>query len=170
MNSRTQLIGVIAAVALLAAGGAGAAVWWLKADGTKTPSAAAADAAHGGKDAKDAKDPKDDGKPAPDYKYVTLDKVLVMLRGPNGSAVSHYMAVDIVFKTLPEQEKRTKDHLPLLRTVAVKALSTHTVESAQAMSVEQFARLLNQAYAESYATDRRDAPFAEALIGKLIIE
>lgn len=167
MKSRIKLIGVIAAVALLAAGGAGAAVWWLKADGTKT---AAADAAHGGKDAKEAKDPKDDGKPAPDYKYVTLDKVLVMLRGPNGSAVSHYMAVDIVFKTLPEQEKRTKDHLPLLRTVAVKALSTHTVESAQAMSVEQFAQLLNQAYAESYAADRRDAPFAEALIGKLIIE
>jgi len=168
MKSRTQLIGVIAAVALLAAGGAGAAVWWMKGDGTKT--AAGADAAHGGKDAKDAKDAKDDGKPAPDYKYVTLDKVLVMLRGPNGSAVSHYMAVDIVFKTLPEQEKRTKDHLPLLRTVAVKALSTHTVESAQAMSVEQFAELLNKAYAESYAADRRDAPFAEALIGKLIIE
>ncbi len=168
MKNRTKLIGVIAVVALLAAGGAGAAVWWLKADGTKTAATAAgADAAHGGKD---AKDPKDDGKPAPDYKYVTLDKVLVMLRGPNGSAVSHYMAVDIVFKTLPEQEKRTKDHLPLLRTVAVKALSTHTVESAQAMSVEQFAQLLNQAYAESYAADRRDAPFAEALIGKLIIE
>jgi flagellar protein FliL len=169
MKSRTQLIGVIAVVALLAAGGAGAAVWWMKGDGAKT-AAAGTDAAHGGKDAKEAKDPKDDGKPAPDYKYVTLDKVLVMLRGPNGSAVSHYMAVDIVFKTLPEQEKRTKDHLPLLRTVAVKALSTHTVESAQAMSVEQFAQLLNQAYAESYAADRRDAPFAEALIGKLIIE
>jgi flagellar protein FliL len=172
MKSRTQLIGVIAVVALLAAGGAGAAVWWMKTDGTKA-AVAGADAARGVKDAKDAKDgapPKDDGKPAPDYKYVTLDKVLVMLRGPNGSGVSHYMAVDIVFKALPEQEKRTKDHLPLLRTVAVKALSTHTVESAQAMSVEQFAQLLNQAYAESYAADRRDAPFAEALIGKLIIE
>jgi flagellar FliL protein len=166
MKSRTKLIGLIAVVALLAASGAGAAVWWMKGDGTKT----AAAGAHDGKDGQSAKDPKDDGKPAPDYKYVTLDKVLVMLRGPNGSAVSHYMAVDIVFKTLPEQEKRTKDHLPLLRTVAVKALSTHTVESAQAMSVEQFAQLLNHAYAESYATDRRDAPFAEALIGKLIIE
>ncbi|WP_431287138.1 flagellar basal body-associated FliL family protein [Roseateles chitinivorans] len=169
MKSRIKLIGVIAVVALLAAGGAGAAVWWMKSDGTKG-AAAGADAAHAGKDAKDANASKDDGKPAPDYKYVTLDKVLVMLRGPNGSAVSHYMAVDIVFKTLPEQEKRTKDHLPLLRTVAVKALSTHTVESAQAMSVDQFAQLLNQAYAESYAADRREAPFAEALIGKLIIE
>lgn len=166
MKSKTKLIGVIAAVALLAAGGAGAAVWWMKSDASKA-AVAGAPGAHGA-DAKE-KD-KDDGKPAPDYKYVTLDKVLVMLRGPNGSAVSHYMAVDIVFKTLPEQEKRTKDHLPLLRTVAVKALSSHTVESAQAMSVEQFAQLLNKAYADSYAADRRDAPFAEALIGKLIIE
>ena len=163
MKSKTKLIGAIAVVALLAAGGAGATVWWMKAGSAKT----AAAGAHGA----DAKEPdKDDGKPAPDYKYVTLDKVLVMLRGPNGSAVSHYMAVDIGFKTLPEQEKRSKDHLPLLRTVAVKALSSHTVESAQAMSVEQFAQLLNKAYADSYAADRRDAPFAEALIGKLIIE
>ncbi|MDH0868344.1 flagellar basal body protein [Mitsuaria sp. GD03876] len=165
MKINIKLIGLVAAVALLAAGGAGAAVWWMKAEAGK-PVADAANA----KDAKDGKAAKDDGKPAPDYKYVMLDKVLVMLRGPNGAAVSHYMAVDIVFKTLPEQEKRTKDHLPLLRTVAVKALSAHTVESAQAMSVEQFAQLLNRAYAESYATDRREAPFAEALIGKLIIE
>jgi flagellar FliL protein len=158
MKSRIKLIGLIAAVALLAAGAAGAAVWWMRAGAAKP----GAEAAH-------AK-AEEEAKPAPDYKYVTLDKVLVMLRGPNGAAVSHYMAVDIVFKTLPEQEKRTKDHLPLLRTVAVKALSAHTVESAQAMSVEQFAQLLNKAYADSYAADRREAPFAEALIGKLIIE
>ncbi len=164
MKNKTKLVALIAVVALLAAGAAGAAVWWMK--GT----ALHADTAQSGKDGKDAHAAKDDGKPAPDYKYVTLDKVLVMLRGPNGAAVSHYMAVDIVFKTLPEQERRTKDHLPLLRTVAVKALSAHTVDSAQAMSVEQFAQLLNQAYAESYAADRREAPFAEALIGKLIIE
>ena len=167
MKNKTKLVALIAAVALLAAGAAGAAAWWMK------DAASRADAAQPRKDARDgsgAQAAKDDGKPAPDYKYVTLDKVLVMLRGPNGAAVSHYMAVDIVFKTLPEQEKRTKDHLPLLRTVAVKALSAHTVDSAQAMSVEQFAQLLNQAYAESYAADRRDAPFAEALIGKLIIE
>jgi flagellar FliL protein len=150
MTKKTKLL--IALAAVLLAGTAAGGGWWLS---RQTAPATA-----------EAEPPK----PAPDYKYVTLDKVLVMLRGPNGSAVSHYMAVDIVFKTLPEQEKRTKDHLPLLRTVAVKALSTHTVESAQAMSVEQFAQLLNQAYAESYAADRRDAPFAEALIGKLIIE
>ncbi|OWQ93139.1 hypothetical protein CDN99_01160 [Roseateles aquatilis] len=168
MKSKAKLIGLIAAVALLAAGAAGAAVWWLQSQHAKDGAATAA--AAGAKGATDPKAAKDDGKPAPDYKYVTLDKVLVMLRGPNGSAVSHYMAVDIVFKTLPDQERRTKEHLPLLRTVAVKALSAYTVESAQAMRVEDFARLLNKAYVDSYAADRREAPFAEALIGKLIIE
>ncbi|WP_343629953.1 flagellar basal body protein [Roseateles sp.] len=160
MKSKAKLIAIVAAVALLAAGGAGVAVWWMQHDkaGAK------------GADGKDVKVEVKDEKPAPDYKYVTLDKVLVMLRGPNGAAVSHYMAVDIVFKTLPDQEKRTKDHLPLLRTVAVKALSAYTLDGAQAMSVEDFAQLLNKAYAESYAADRREAPFAEALIGKLIIE
>jgi flagellar FliL protein len=158
MKTKAKLIAVIAGVALLAASGAGAAVWWMQSHRAAPAGDAKAEA------------PKEEVKPAPDYKYVTLDKVLVMLRGPNGSAVSHYMAVDIVFKTLPEQEKRTKEHLPLLRTVAVKALSVHTVESATAMSVEDFALLLNKAYQANYAAEHREPPFAEALIGKLIIE
>lgn len=153
-----KLIIVITLVGLLAAAGAGAAVWWkLGGQGAGTDAAKA-------KAAEEAK------KPAPDYKYVTLDKVLVMLRGRQGEAVSHYMALDVVFKSLPEQEKRAKEHLPLLRTVAVKALSTYTVEAAQGMTVAQFAEVLNQAYQDSYAADRREPPFAEALIGKLIIE
>lgn len=151
-----KLILLVALVALLAAGLAGGTVWWLQQ--SKAPAKPG--------EAVAAEKPK----PVVDYKYVTLDKVLVMLRGRNGEAVPHYMAVDIVFKTPPEQEKRTKEHLPLLRTVAVKALSQHTVETASAMSVEQFAASLNKAYQDSYRTDQRDAPFAEALIGKLIIE
>jgi flagellar FliL protein len=150
-----KLIIVIALVSLLAAAGAGAAVWWKLGAQAGASTAKAEEAAK---------------KPAPDYKYVTLDKVLVMLRGRQGEAVSHYMALDIVFKTLPEHEKRAKEHLPLLRTVAVKALSTYTVEAAQGMTVAQFGEVLNQAYRDSYAAERREPPFAEALIGKLIIE
>lgn len=156
MKKNFKLILVVALVGLLAAAAAGGAVWWTlshkAADGAKHEAAA----------------PKQE--PAPDYKYVTLDKVLVMLRGRGGEAISHYMAVDVVFKALPENEKRTKEHLPLLRTVAVKALSTYTMDAAQAMTVAQFAEVLNKAYRESYAAERREPPFAEALIGKLIIE
>ncbi|MBV8036776.1 flagellar basal body protein [Roseateles sp.] len=158
MKSKLKLIAVIALVGLLAAAAAGGAVWWAmnaRATQAEQPESAAQ---------------ADDGKPAPDYKYVTLEKVLVMMRGSEGDSVPHYLAMDVVFKTLPEQEKRAKEHLPLLRTVAVKALSAYTLEGARAMTVPQFADVLNKAYHDSYAAERREAPFAEALIGKLIIE
>lgn len=150
-----KLIMVVALVGLLAAAGAGGAVWW--AMGAAKPATAKPEAA-----AKPA--------PAPDYKYVSLDKVLVMLRGRSGETVSHYMAIDVVFKAPLEQEKRAKEHLPLLRTIAVKALSEYTLDSAQGMTVAQFAEVLNQAYKDSYGAEQREPPFVEALIGKLIIE
>jgi len=158
MKQRFKLIAVVVLVGLLAAAAAGGAVWWVL--GNRAPQG----------DAPEAAAPADDAKPAPDYKYVTLEKVLVMLRGNEGASVPHYMAMDVVFKTLPEQEKRAKEHLPLLRTVAVKALSAYTLEGARAMTVPEFAEVLNKAYRDSYAAERREAPFAEALIGKLIIE
>ncbi|MET0518971.1 MAG: flagellar basal body protein [Burkholderiaceae bacterium] len=153
MKKSVKLI-LVASVGVLLLAAAGGAAWWFlhkKAGPEAKPELAKVE-------------------PAPDYKYVTLDKVLVMLRGRGGEAVSHYMAIDVVFKALPDNEKRTKEHLPLLRTVAVKALSTYTVDAAQAMTVAQFADVLNKAYRESYAAERREPPFAEALIGKLIIE
>ncbi len=154
--SKAKLGIILGVVVLLLAGGAGGGWWWWQNNHAKKGA--------------DGKEVVEAPKPAPEYKYVTLDKVLVMLRGSNGEAVSHYMAVDIVFKVLPDKEKLAKEHLPLLRTVAVKALSTYTVEAAQGMTVAQFGEVLNQAYRDSYAAERREPPFAEALIGKLIIE
>jgi flagellar FliL protein len=61
-----------------------------------------------------------------EYKYITLDKVIVMLRNGEGETGSHYLAVDLVFKTPPKTEKLTKEHLPLLRSVAVRSLSNQT--------------------------------------------
>ncbi|MBM3114712.1 flagellar basal body protein [Jeongeupia naejangsanensis] len=116
------------------------------------------------------------GKPAPvqpeavDYKYVSLEKVIVMLRDGSGSSVPHYLAMDLVFKTSGKQEKITKEHLPLLRSVALKALADYPVEKANRMSIDQFAVALNQAFTAAYARDHAEKPFAEAMIGKLIIE
>lgn len=154
-----KLILLVGAVSLLTAAAAGGLVWWKLAGSAPAVSGAAG--------AAKAEAP---AKPAPDYKYVSLDKVLIMLRGRGGEAVPHYMAIDVVFKTLPDQEKRTKEHLPLLRTIAVKSLSEYTLEAAQGMTVAQFADELNKAYQSNYAAEQREAPFAEALIGKLIIE
>jgi flagellar FliL protein len=101
---------------------------------------------------------------------VTLDKVLVMLHLPEENAAPHYLSIDLVFKCLPDDEKRAKDHLPMLRAVAVRALSTYTLQAASAMSVDQVADVLNKAFAASYAEEHHEAPFATAMVGKLIIE
>lgn len=150
MKKKVVLIAAIAAVLVLGSGGA-AAWWFLKP--------------HGGEHAEEAK--KVDKTV---YKYVNLDKVLVMLRGREGEPLSHYLAVDLVFKTALEKEKLTKDHLPLLRSVAVRALSAHTLESAGKLTIEQYTDELNAAFDKSYEDEHREKPFASAMIGKLIIE
>lgn len=115
----------------------------------------------------------DAARPAADsqaYKYVSLDKVIVMLRGKPGEPMTHYLAVDLVFKTPHQQEKIAKEHLPMLRSIAVKALSEYTFEAAGMMTIDQFAAGINRAYSESYAREQQEKPFAEVMIGKLIIE
>jgi flagellar FliL protein len=104
------------------------------------------------------------------FKYVPLDKVIVMLRNTAGEPVSHYLALDLVFMSPNETEKVTRDHLPLLRSVTVKALSSLTMETASRLSVDELTTQINAAYAQTYANDLQGKPFAEAMIGKLIIE
>ncbi|WKB54107.1 flagellar basal body-associated FliL family protein [Eleftheria terrae] len=142
--------------ATLVAGAAGGAVWFL------LPRAAAA-----GGQAPVVEEAKPDTQ---EYRYVTLDKVVVMLRGRDGEPLAHYLAVDLVFKAPVKKEKATKAQLPLLRSIAVQALSHYTREQASMMSVEQFTKALNEAIAKRYASDRQEAPFTQALVGKLIIE
>lgn len=145
---------VLALVGLLTAGASGGGVWWwLQHKATAAPAAQA--------------------KPAFDkqeYKYVSLDKVIVMLRSQAGEPLSHYLAVDLVFKTAIEKERIVKEHLPLLRSVVVMTLSTYSLEKASSMTVAQLAAEINAAYQASYQGENREQPFVEALIGKLIIE
>lgn len=153
MNTKLKIIiGAVLVVGLAGAGGA----WYL---GTAAP-----------KDGKQAgaevKKPKSD-KP---LKYITLDKVIVMLRRDPAAGGTHYLSTDLVLATTMEQEKAAKDHLPLLRSIAVRALSAHTMADASAMTVEQFAEQLNQIFDASYASAEQEKPFSEVMIGKLIIE
>jgi flagellar FliL protein len=163
-----KLIIIIAAVALVCAGGAGAAAWYFAA-----PKADAAEADH--KDGKDDKAKKKKKKEAEEadaqpLKYLTVDKVIVMLRrGPN-EGVPHYMSADLVVAAPVKQEKEAKEHLPLLRSVAVRTLSALPLEKAQAMSIDEYAEALNKAFEEEYEKDSREKPFREVMIGKLIIE
>lgn len=104
------------------------------------------------------------------YKYINLDKVIVMLRGKAGEPASHYLAMDLVIKTREEQERAVKDHLPMLRSVAVRSLSSYSLDKAGLMSIDQFTADINKAFSESYKREQREKPFTEAMISKLIIE
>jgi flagellar FliL protein len=154
--SKMKTIIAIAAAVLVSAAGAGGAVWWFM-----PKPAAAADA-----EKKTAEKPRD-GKAV---KYVTLDKVIVMLRrGPNDGE-SHYLSTDLVLATEPAKEKETKENLPLLRSLAVRTLSSYTMAEASTMTVEKYAEQLNHSFNANYANTHAEKPFEEVMIGKLIIE
>jgi len=152
-----KLVIVLAAVGLIAAGAAGGAVWLLKSDGKSASS-----------DSRKAEvAEKKDNKPV---KYLTVEKVIVMLRRNPGDTVTHYMSADLVVSTSADQEKEAKENLPLLRSVAVRALSALPMEKASTMTIDQFAEELNKAFDEVYAKEQRERPFKEVMIGKLILE
>lgn len=156
MNSKAKLIAAFLGVALLAAGAAGGAMWYM---------APAQQHAAGAK----AEEPKKELEKKP-TKYVTLDKVIVMLRRAPNEAAAHYLSVDLVLATTAEQEKEAKEHLPLLRSIVVSSLSAHTLAEANAMTVDQYAALLNQTFNANYEKENHEKPFSEVMIGKLIIE
>jgi flagellar FliL protein len=154
MNNKIKLTLGFVAVALLSAAAAGGAVWWHSPSLPKAAGAAPAVV-------------ETDKKPA---KYVTLDKVIVMLRRAPKEAEAHYLSADLVLATTEEHEKRTKEHLPLLRSIAVRALSSYEMSTASEMTVQQYADELNRTFDASYAREKSAKPFSKVMIGKLIIE
>jgi len=151
-----KLVIILAVVGVLAAGAAGGAVWLLKSDGKEDSHKV---------EKKEAK--KEEGKP---LKYLTIEKVIVMLRRGPADTVSHYLSADLVVATPLDQEKEAKEHLPLLRSVAVRALSAIPMEKAATMTIDQYAEELNKAFEETYEKEHRERPFKEVMIGKLIVE
>ncbi|MEH6437887.1 flagellar basal body-associated FliL family protein [Massilia sp. DD77] len=151
---KAKLIIAFAGVALAAAAAAGGAMWYLNPAPTKAEAAV-------------------EHKPVPEKsltKYVTLDKVIVMLRRAPNEPAAHYLSVDLVLATTPELEKEAKEHLPLLRSIVVSSLSTRSLAEASAMTVDQYAEQLNKTFDASYAKENHVKPFSEVMIGKLIIE
>lgn len=159
MSPKLKLIVAFTLVALVGAGVAGGAVWWLSKGAAA--GAAAANAAP-------APEKASSGKKKP-HKYITLEKVIIMLRRNPGEP-AHYLSTDLVVTTTDENEKHTKEHLPLLRSIAVSSLSDYTLEKASAMSVAELAEHLNKAFNEHYEHEQAEKPFSEIMIGKLIID
>ena len=157
MNSKVKMIIAIAGAGIVSAAGAGGAVWWFM---PKPAVAAGAD--------KPAE--KDKPKEAKPVKYVTLEKVIVMLRRGPDQAETHYLSADLVLSTELAKEKETKENLPLLRSLAVSTLSSFTMAEASNMTVAQYAEKLNEAFDASYEREHAEKPFVHVMIGKLIIE
>jgi flagellar FliL protein len=155
MTKTTKIVLALAGVAVLGAAAAAGVMW--RSSQAHAPAAAAAAAAK-------------ELPPKKPSKYVTLDKVIVMLRRAPNETEAHYLAAELVLATDEEKEKTTKEHLPFLRSLTVSALSGYTMQSASALTVEQYAQLLNKSFNASYAKERMEKPFHEVMIGKLIIE
>lgn len=157
-----KMIIALVLVAVVGAAVAGGAVWYMS-KGKDEP------VATDGKSAKAAlkKEAKED-KSTP--KYLTVDKVVIMLKRQPGDTLSHYMSADLVITTTEKKEKEAKEQLPMLRSVAVRTLSNLPMATAQVMTIDQFAAELNKAFEATYEHEGREKPFSEVMIGKLIIE
>jgi flagellar FliL protein len=156
---------IIAIVLAVVVGGAvaGGAVWYMSKGGEE---AAAAD----GKDAKKKPAKKEEKKPGEPPKYLTVDKVVVMLKHQPDETVTHYLSADLVVSTSAKREKEAKETLPMLRSVAVKTLSNLPMATARVMTIDQFAAELNKAFDHEFEEEGREKPFDEVMIGKLIVE
>lgn len=144
----SPLVAMTIALVGVAAGAGSVGAWWRWHAGTSASTAA----------------------PAIAYKYTTLDKVIVMLRPRSTEDPAHYLALDLVFKSAPESDATTRAQLPLVRSLTVRALANLSYDDAKTMTIDQYGVLLNRAYVDGYRAEKREKPFAEAMIGKLLVE
>lgn len=145
MNGKTLIAATL--TALLAAGAVAGGWWYVQQGNHAAPQAP---------------------KPV-DYRFITLDKNIVMLKSEAGGD-PRYMAVDLVFRSTPDDEAKVKEQLPLLKSVAVRALSQLSRERANALGIDDYQRLLDKAYRAAFARERMALPFSKVMVSKLIIE
>lgn len=148
--NKSVVIGVVAALVAVLAGGGGM-YFWMGAS------------AHA-KAAEPVAEPV-----VKDGRFVSLDKVIVMLKGNQGAS-QQFMAIDLVFRTSDKQEAEVKAQLPFFRSIAVRSLSQLGAAQASSMSVDAFQQRLAQAYKTTFAGEGRPMPFSEVMVAKLIIE
>lgn len=145
---------VIVCAVLACAGIAGGAWWWVQQQAVDAPAAA-----------NDV--PKLDAS-APSY--VTLDKIVVMLRPSADRLHNTYLSLDLVFRTDKAHEKAVKGDLPMLKGVAVRTLSQLGVENAKSMSIDEWTGLLSQDLLAAYASQQNLRAFDQVMVSRLIIE
>lgn len=149
MNKTVTII--LAATVVLCAAIGGGAWWWVQQQGSAAvPKAATLDA----------------NTPS----YVTLDKIVVMLRPTSLRVNNSYMSVDLVFRTDKAHEKAVKADLPMLKGVAVRTLSKLDVDQARAMTIEEWTALISRDLMDAYEPQMSLRAFDQVMVSRLIIE
>ncbi|MEX8192251.1 hypothetical protein [Comamonas guangdongensis] len=150
-------IAILIAVVLVLLLGAAGGLWWWKQHAS---AASVAEQAAPRFDARQAS-------------YVTLDKVLVMLKSesqPGLRMQNTYISLDLVLRTDKLHEKAVKAELPMLKGVAVRTLSQLDLEQARAMSIDAWTELLSTDLEAAYAGQPDLQPFDKVMVSRLIIE
>ena len=150
-----KTVGIMIGVVLLVCmGAAGGAWWWVQQQGF-TASAKPVQVA-----TLDASQPS----------YVTLDKIVVMLRPEPELLQNTYISVDLVFRTDKAHAKEFKGELPMLKGVAVRTLSKVSVTQAKAMVIEEWTDLLSRDLIAAYEQQPSPRVFDQVMVSRLIIE
>lgn len=151
MNKKIAI--VVACAVLFCAGVAGGAWWWIQQQTVSTEPTKPMPAL-------------DAGAPS----YVTLDKIVVMLRPSAERMHNTYLSLDLVFRTDKAHEKSVKGDLPMLKGVAVRTLSQLAVDDAKAMTIDEWTGLLSQDLLAAYAAQQNLRAFDQVMVSRLIIE
>lgn len=152
---------VIVLVTLLVAilGGGGYA-WYAKAGPFAVPAAAAAEAA-----------PAPPPHPtAPPEHFVTLDKLVVMLRNEPQQTRARYLAIDLVFACDDKKKAaRAKAQLPLLRSIAHRSLAGYRPDEIRQMEIDDLVAMLESEYRKTYGGEE-EMPFSQVMIARMMLE
>jgi flagellar protein FliL len=150
-----KTVGIIVGLALLLCVGAAAGAWWW----VQQQSGGAADKAAPTVQL-DASQPN----------YLTLDKIVVMLRPEPDRTHNTYVSVDLVFRTDKTHAKAFKGELPMLKGVAVRTLSKLDVAQARNMAIEEWTDLLSRDLMAAYEQHLSPRMFDQVMVSRLIIE
>ncbi|WP_459624910.1 flagellar basal body-associated FliL family protein [Burkholderia sp. 3C] len=102
--------------------------------------------------------------------YVTLERLIVMLRDRVPAAHPHYLSLDLVFGAADtKQEKRLREQQPMLRALAYRTLAGYDVDQVRQMPVDALAAKLKAGYLAAYGTTEA-LPFADVLISKMMVD
>lgn len=151
------LVIVLAALLLLVLGGGGYA-WYAKLG----PFAAAS--------ATDAASAAPAPPPPPPEHFVTLDKLVVMLRADGPQTRARYLAIDLVFATDDKKKAaRAKAQLPLLRSVAHRSLAGYHASEIRQMELDELVGMLEAEYTKVYGS-AEERPFSQVMVARMMLE